>query len=97
MDILLEDCQCEINFADLQKPQVELDGKACAAVGQNGLMALYDTLFIQLDVTTSQLLVTDNNFKNTDFRVQLENMSRREDECGKRETTPPKRLPPPSR
>ncbi|XP_042968739.1 delta-1-pyrroline-5-carboxylate synthase isoform X2 [Carya illinoinensis] len=35
------------SFADLQKPQVELDGKACAAVGQNSLMALYDTLFTQ--------------------------------------------------
>lgn len=35
------------SFADLQKPQLELDGKACAAVGQNGLMALYDVLFSQ--------------------------------------------------
>ncbi|KAJ0780255.1 putative glutamate-5-semialdehyde dehydrogenase, Glutamate 5-kinase [Helianthus annuus] len=59
------------SFADLQKPQGELDGKACAAVGQNGLMALYDTLFSQLDVTSSQLLVTDNDFKNEDFREQL--------------------------
>ncbi|XP_074368132.1 uncharacterized protein LOC141708410 isoform X3 [Apium graveolens] len=58
-------------FADLQKPQVELDGKACAAVGQNGLMALHDTLFSHLDVTSSQLLVTNNDFKNADFRVQL--------------------------
>lgn len=36
------------SFADLQKPQLELDGKACAAVGQNSLMALYDTLFTQV-------------------------------------------------
>ncbi|KAL2227478.1 UNVERIFIED_CONTAM: Delta-1-pyrroline-5-carboxylate synthase [Sesamum indicum] len=59
------------SFADLQKPQVELDGKACAAVGQNGLMALYDTLFSQLDVTSAQLLVTDNDFRDPDFRRQL--------------------------
>ncbi|KAG9155169.1 hypothetical protein Leryth_011143 [Lithospermum erythrorhizon] len=59
------------SFADLQKPQVELDGKACAAVGQNGLMALYDNLFSQLDITSSQLLVTDNDFKIQDFRTQL--------------------------
>ncbi|CAI9098303.1 OLC1v1034924C1 [Oldenlandia corymbosa var. corymbosa] len=59
------------SFSDLQKPQVELDGKACAAVGQNGLMALYDNLFSQLDVTPSQLLVTDNDFKNPEFRSQL--------------------------
>ncbi|GMH26803.1 hypothetical protein Nepgr_028646 [Nepenthes gracilis] len=59
------------SFADLQKPQVELDGKACAAVGQNGLMALYDTLFSQLDVTSSQLLVTDTDFRDPSFRLQL--------------------------
>ncbi|KAL3623097.1 Delta-1-pyrroline-5-carboxylate synthase [Castilleja foliolosa] len=51
------------SFADLQKPQVEIDGKACAAVGQNGLMALYDSLFSQI--------VTDNDFKNPEFRNQL--------------------------
>ncbi|XP_020202258.1 delta-1-pyrroline-5-carboxylate synthase [Cajanus cajan] len=59
------------SFADLQKPQLELDGKACAAVGQNSLMALYDTLFTQLDVTSAQLLVTDNDFRDKDFRKQL--------------------------
>ncbi|KAJ4970921.1 hypothetical protein NE237_004020 [Protea cynaroides] len=59
------------SFADLQKPQVELDGKACAAVGQSGLMALYDVLFTQLDVSSAQLLVTDNDFRDPDFRLQL--------------------------
>ncbi|XP_063948799.1 delta-1-pyrroline-5-carboxylate synthase [Daucus carota subsp. sativus] len=34
-------------------------------------MALYDALFSQLDVMSSQLLVTDNDFKNADYRVQL--------------------------
>lgn len=83
-------------MADLQKPQNELDGKACAAVGQSSLMALYDTLFsqvkyiteyhfecyflvtanvksflMQLDVTSSQLLVTDSDFRDEDFRKQL--------------------------
>ncbi|KAK9913611.1 hypothetical protein M0R45_037421 [Rubus argutus] len=59
------------SFADLQKPQVEIDGKACAAVGQNSLMALYDTLFSQLDVSSAQLLVTDSDFRDKDFRRQL--------------------------
>ncbi|XP_058099410.1 delta-1-pyrroline-5-carboxylate synthase-like [Magnolia sinica] len=59
------------SFADLQKPQVELDGKACAAAGQSGLMALYDALFSQLDVTSSQLLVTDSEFHDQEFRMQL--------------------------
>ncbi|KAM3410848.1 hypothetical protein ACQJBY_002832 [Aegilops geniculata] len=59
------------SFADLQKPQMELDGKACAAVGQSGLMALYDMLFTQLDVSSSQLLVTDSDFDNSNFRERL--------------------------
>ncbi|XP_050387828.1 delta-1-pyrroline-5-carboxylate synthase [Argentina anserina] len=59
------------SFADLQKPQMELDGKACAAVGQNCLMALYDTLFSQLDMSSAQLLVTDSDFRDRDFRKQL--------------------------
>ncbi|KAI4356520.1 hypothetical protein L6164_000538 [Bauhinia variegata] len=59
------------SFSDLQKPQGELDGKACAAVGQSSLMALYDTMFSQLDVTSSQLLVTDGFFRDTAFRKQL--------------------------
>ncbi|XP_074378606.1 uncharacterized protein LOC141720129 isoform X3 [Apium graveolens] len=42
------ECLFSHSFADLQKPQVELDGKACVAVGQNGLVALYDILFIQV-------------------------------------------------
>ncbi|XVF76687.1 hypothetical protein PTKIN_Ptkin13bG0286700 [Pterospermum kingtungense] len=59
------------SLADLQNPQFELDGKACAAVGQSSLMALYDTLFGQLDVTSSQHLVTDNDFRSGSFRKQL--------------------------
>ncbi|AQK86399.1 delta-1-pyrroline-5-carboxylate synthase-like [Zea mays] len=59
------------SFADMQKPQTELDGKACAAVGQSGLMALYDMLFTQLDVSSSQLLVTDSDFENPNFRERL--------------------------
>ena len=34
-------------------------------------MALYDTLFSQLDVTSAQLLVTDNDFRSPEFRKQL--------------------------
>ncbi|KAM4093920.1 hypothetical protein ACJW30_06G154300 [Castanea mollissima] len=34
-------------------------------------MALYDTLFSQLDVTSAQLLVTDNDFRDKAFRNQL--------------------------
>ncbi|GKD11758.1 delta-1-pyrroline-5-carboxylate synthase-like protein, partial [Tanacetum coccineum] len=41
--------------ANLEKPQVKIDRKACAAVGQIGLMALYDTLFSK--GTTSKAVV----------------------------------------
>ncbi|CAN0909569.1 Delta-1-pyrroline-5-carboxylate synthase [Linum grandiflorum] len=60
------------SFADLQKPPGDLDGKGCAAVGQNSIMALYDTLFSQLDVTSAQILVTDNDFRDKDLRTQLQ-------------------------
>ncbi|CAH8360414.1 unnamed protein product [Eruca vesicaria subsp. sativa] len=59
------------SFADLQKPQTELDGKACAGVGQSSLMAYYETMFDQLDVTVAQMLVTDSSFRDKDFRKQL--------------------------
>ncbi|GMN65043.1 hypothetical protein TIFTF001_034113 [Ficus carica] len=60
------------SFADLQYIQDDFDdGKACASVGQGSLMALYDTMFSQLDVTSSQLLVTDGVFMDEAFRRQL--------------------------
>lgn len=53
--ILMTVCKCFLpqvylvcSFADLQNPQMNFDGKACAAVGQSGLMAIYDTLFSQV-------------------------------------------------
>jgi delta-1-pyrroline-5-carboxylate synthetase len=44
------------SFSDLQKPQGDLDGKACAAVGQSSLMALYDTMFSQVEPKLSWLI-----------------------------------------
>lgn len=38
------------SFADLQNPHTDFDGKACAAVGQSSLMALYDTMFSQVQI-----------------------------------------------
>ncbi|XVE99626.1 hypothetical protein REPUB_Repub03eG0216100 [Reevesia pubescens] len=34
-------------------------------------MALYDTLFSELDMSSAQLLVTDSDFRDSDFRKQL--------------------------
>ncbi|XP_062000845.1 delta-1-pyrroline-5-carboxylate synthase-like [Rosa rugosa] len=54
---------------DLQKP-AELDGKACAAVGQPDLMALLKSVFSE-DVTQAQCLVTESDFRGKDFQRQL--------------------------
>ncbi|PRQ59292.1 putative glutamate-5-semialdehyde dehydrogenase, Glutamate 5-kinase [Rosa chinensis] len=56
--------------ADLQKP-AELDGKACAAVGQPDLVALFKTVFSEEDVTEAQCLVTESDFRGKDFQRQL--------------------------
>eukprot|EP01018_Ginkgo_biloba_P020122 Gb_09657 [translate_table: standard] len=63
------------SFVQLQKSQGELEGKLCAAaaVGQCGLMSLYEILFAQVHVATSQLLVKDQDFKDPDFCSQLYN------------------------
>ncbi len=46
----ISDLSLACSFADLQNPQMDMDGKACAAVGQSVLMAIYDTLFSQVGV-----------------------------------------------
>lgn len=42
--------------------------RACAAAGQSGLMALYETLFRQKDIWCSQILLTDEDFLNEERR-----------------------------
>lgn len=48
-----------------------IDEKAAASAGQAVLMSLYDTLFQQLDCMSSQLLLTDDDFKTKEFRSTL--------------------------
>ncbi|GJP34554.1 hypothetical protein CLOM_g18988 [Closterium sp. NIES-68] len=59
------------SFKDLQKPQAELEGKPCAAIGQGELTSLYESLFHQVDVGCAQLLVTEREFADLEFRDQL--------------------------
>ncbi|KAK9683354.1 hypothetical protein RND81_10G134400 [Saponaria officinalis] len=54
------------SFADLQKPQSELNGKACAAVATSREKEAQP-----LDLTSAQLLVTDNDFRDPHIRSQL--------------------------
>jgi delta-1-pyrroline-5-carboxylate synthetase len=45
---------------------------ACAAAGQLGLMSLYETLFNQYDIATSQLLVTAFDFTSPERRRNIQ-------------------------
>ncbi|KAJ8304665.1 hypothetical protein KUTeg_018248 [Tegillarca granosa] len=48
-----------------------IEPRACAAVGQNGLMSLYDAMFMQYGVKTAQVLVTKPDFDHLDSRKNL--------------------------
>jgi delta-1-pyrroline-5-carboxylate synthetase len=45
---------------------------ACAAAGQLGIMSLYETMFSQFDITTSQLLVTSFDFTSPERRRNIQ-------------------------
>lgn len=47
---------------------------ACAAAGQLGLMSLYETMFNQFDVSTSQLLVTSFDFTSPERRANVQDV-----------------------
>ena len=46
-------------------------GRAAAAAGQSGLMALYDNLFSVMDLQSAQVLVTSNDFTEKGFKDNL--------------------------
>ncbi|XP_042902316.1 delta-1-pyrroline-5-carboxylate synthase [Parasteatoda tepidariorum] len=50
---------------------VRPEPRAAAAVGQSGLMALYDVMFAQYGVHIAQVLVTKPDFYNPDSRTNL--------------------------
>ena len=47
---------------------------ACAAAGQLGLMSLYETMFNQFDITTSQILVTSFDFTSPERRRNVQHV-----------------------
>jgi len=54
-----------------EMPVSKYHASACAATGQLGLMSLYDTMFSQYEVPTSQLLVTCFDFDNEERRKNI--------------------------
>lgn len=46
-------------------------GRAAAAAGQSGVMALYDNLFGLMDLQAAQVLVTSNDFTEDVFKENL--------------------------
>lgn len=48
-----------------------VDPRAAAAVGQSGLMSLYEAMFAQYGVKIAQVLVTKGDFYNEDTRTNL--------------------------
>jgi len=48
-----------------------MDPRACAAAGQSGLMAMYDSMFQQHDVQCAQVLVTEADFRSQQRRDNL--------------------------
>lgn len=53
------------------KPFFVIEPRAAAAVGQSGLMSLYDAMFSQYGVKIAQVLVTKPDFYNEETRRHL--------------------------
>ncbi|XP_028416297.1 delta-1-pyrroline-5-carboxylate synthase-like isoform X1 [Dendronephthya gigantea] len=49
----------------------QLEPRACAAVGQGGLLSLYEAMFSQYGLTCAQVLVTTPDFKDAELRSNL--------------------------
>lgn len=71
-DLLVQNSGQETpNGIPLENGQVSYSS-ACAAAGQLGLMSLYETMFNQYDITTSQLLVTAFDFTSPERRRNIQ-------------------------
>jgi delta-1-pyrroline-5-carboxylate synthetase len=62
-----------VSSADIpENKAVQSYNSACAAAGQMGLMALYESMFSQLHITVSQILVTSSDFASPERRRNIQ-------------------------
>jgi len=59
------------NTTRLGSPEEHIKKRVCAAMGQSRLMMLYEVMFSQKGITCSQVLVTNEDFKDLDKRSNL--------------------------
>jgi glutamate 5-kinase len=55
----------------LKRPTALAQMQACAAIGQSRLMALYDDAFDRLDCPIAQVLLTEDDFRDTARHINL--------------------------
>ncbi|XP_059487969.1 delta-1-pyrroline-5-carboxylate synthase isoform X2 [Neocloeon triangulifer] len=58
-------------FRHVGEADTLVEPRAAAAVGQSGLMSLYDAMFAQYGVKLAQILVTTSDFRNEETRRNL--------------------------
>lgn len=61
----------EMREGGLQNGGPKIDLKAAAAVGQSGLMSMYEMLFREYNMTVAQILVTEEDWSNAGALSQL--------------------------
>lgn len=64
-------CKLCIQQQSSAKTSFVIEPRAAAAVGQSGLMSLYDAMFSQYGVKIAQVLVTKPDFYNEETRRHL--------------------------
>ena len=73
-DLKAQELNRTTSFTDVNGNRVSSDSynAACAAIGQLGLMSLYETMFKNFNIETSQLLVTAFDFTSEERRSNIQ-------------------------
>ncbi len=72
-DVLSQRTAGELSLSSIPAENGKISySSACAAAGQLGLMSLYETMFNQYDIQTSQLLVTAFDFTSPERRRNIQ-------------------------